>query len=158
MFAPAVHLPIWGSILQVGLCFAAAETILGARLAIFFGVLGHFVATMAGRFFLWLGPKVIFGLPAWIAHVHDNGPSAATITLGMILAWKVRSWLLAAGILIFVVSESFVLPGLTAHEHIVAICFATLSYFVWQNIERIRNAMQRRKSTTHKSTFTPAAN
>jgi hypothetical protein len=145
MFAPALRLPLWGAILQVAVCFAAAEAILGTRLAIMFGILGHTVATITGRIFIWIGPHFIFGLPRWLSTVHDNGPSAATLTLGMLLAWKTRSWVLAALIITFVGLESRFDSGLTSDEHIMAVIFATLAYLVWHYSEILMHKFLRKQ-------------
>lgn len=140
MVAPAPSLPVWGSVAQVALVFAVAEAALGRRQAIGVALLGHAVATMSARAFIWLGPTVWSGLGPGYAHVLDTGPSAATVALTAYLAVVLRTPIVGIAALAGLLSELWVRPDLAGREHVVALAVGVIAGALCLARQRRRNA------------------
>lgn len=126
MVAPAPMLPVWGSLIQVALVFTVAEAVLRWRAALGVALLAHLAATLAARFFIWLGPTVFTGLPPRYLHVLDTGPSAATVALVACLAVVLRAPILGTLVLAGMLSELWARPDLAGREHIIALAVGAL--------------------------------
>lgn len=121
LFAPSPMLPAWGSIVQVLLVVGLAEAAVGRMKTSAVALLGHGVATVAARFFLWLGPGWPLGLAAASRAALDTGPSAATLSVAAYLAVVTRSRVLGVAFVALMVAATVTAPGLAASEHVVAL-------------------------------------
>lgn len=146
LFAPATNLPFWGALLQVVVCLAACEAILGRRTTIVVGALSHVVATLSARILVALGTSVAVGLSAHYLAQSDSGPSAATTALGIYLALIRRSRLLLVAMLAWPVIEAIVRPGLAEREHAVALAIGALCAAVTKLDRWLRVRRQPRNS------------
>src|SRR5262249_49412649 len=75
MFAPAALLPFWFALLQVGVVYVLAQSLLGTRRTVLVAVAGHVLATVSAHVWVAMGPPI--GGAHRYAHVGGAGPSAA---------------------------------------------------------------------------------
>jgi hypothetical protein len=119
MFAPAALLPFWFAIIQVGVVYGLAQTILGWRRTVLVAVAGHVLATCSAH--LW----ILLGRPLGVGHRYDTfgdaGPSVAVVTVIAYLAViRGASWLV--GVLVaYDVIELAVFNGLSQREHLLGV-------------------------------------
>jgi hypothetical protein len=119
VFAPAQMLPFAFAVLQVTVVFGAAQILLGWRTALVVGLVGHSLATMSARGWIWLGPPV--GLPHRYLDFPDAGPSVAVVALAAYLAMERRLVWLAAILVTYHVAEMVLIHGLSQREHLVGV-------------------------------------
>jgi len=119
MVAPAQMLPFAFAVLQVTVVFGVAQILLGWRQTLVVAVLGHGLATMSSRFWIWLGPPV--GLPPRYLDFPDAGPSVAVVALIAFIAMERRLRWLAAVLVAYHVAEMVIFHGLSQREHLVGV-------------------------------------
>jgi hypothetical protein len=117
MFAPAALLPFWFALLQVGVVYSLAQTLVGTRQTIIVAAAGHTVATLSAHLWIFIGPPI--GVGRGFAHFGDAGPSVAVIALVAYLAVVGRVGWLAIGLIAYHAVEVGVFNGLSQREHLV---------------------------------------
>lgn len=130
MIAPSPLLPAWGSIAQVVVVFAIAESAVGRSWALAVAATGHAIATWSTRVVLALPPGSLLahaiGLPMSYRSALDTGPSAATVALGVYLAVVLRTPVLGAAFSALIALAYVVHPDLAGREHMVALAVGVL--------------------------------
>jgi len=124
VFAPAELLPFGFAVAQVTLVFAAAQVLLGWRRTLLVALVGHAVATVSARGWIWLGE------PLGVAHRHldapDAGPSVAVLALAGYAMVALRAGWLAALLSAYHLIENLLLDGLAQREHLVGVLAGVL--------------------------------
>jgi len=133
MIAPALFLPLWGSLLQIIVVVGGAELLFGWRRVLAVGLFCHAVATIAPRAFL-LDPRSVGAFDLTWAKVaaRDTGPSAMTIGLAAFAFLRERARVLFILLAIGVSSSIVWAPQLAGYEHLVAVIAAGVVAFAWR--------------------------
>ncbi|GAA3844676.1 hypothetical protein ACFS5L_00030 [Streptomyces phyllanthi] len=121
LFVPALHLPVWGALLQILCVFGIAEICLGRWRALAVAYGATLAGTLYARVGVALGPDVPLGLPASDAGVVDTGPSAAVVGLAVVVGLRHRAYVTAALVIVAMVVEVLVKENLAGKEHLAAI-------------------------------------
>ncbi|KUO22914.1 hypothetical protein [Streptomyces dysideae] len=121
LFVPALHLPVWGALVQILLVFGIAETCLGWRRMLVLAYVATLAGTLYARVGVWLGPDVALGLPGSDAQVVDTGPSAAVVGLAVFVGWRYRAYVTAGAVVVAMVVEVVLKNNLAGKEHLAAI-------------------------------------
>jgi hypothetical protein len=117
MFAPATLLPFWFALLQVGLVYSLAQSLIGVRRTIIVAVAGHALATFSAHLWIVLGRPL--GVGHGYLHFGDAGPSVAVITVIAYLVVAHRASWLAIGMIAYHVTEVGIFNGLSQREHLI---------------------------------------
>ncbi len=125
VFATAPPLPWWGALAQLTVVTGLAQYLLGTPRTLALSGAANALATAAGRLFIAAGGWL--GLPGRFLHEADVGPSVVVLALLAYLGLRHRKWWLLAGLLVYEVGESLILPGLDQREHIVALVIGALA-------------------------------
>jgi hypothetical protein len=125
VFAPAQMLPFAFAVLQVTVVFGIAQMLLGWRCVLVVGLIGHALATISARGWIWLGPPV--GLPARFLDFPDAGPSVAVVTLAAFVAVDRRLRWLAWLLVTYHAAEMAIFHGLSQREHLVGVLVGVVS-------------------------------
>jgi hypothetical protein len=123
IFAPAPHLPLWGSVLQVVVVVGLAELLLGWRWVLVAGLACHVAATLAARGIFAIEPHHLgaVALPLSMAAERDTGPSALTVGLAASLVVRERLRSLTVVYVICVATATLLAATSVAGvEHLVA--------------------------------------
>jgi hypothetical protein len=162
MFAPAALLPFWFAIVQVGIVYGLAQTIIGWLRTVLVAGAGHVLATCSAH--LW----ILLGRPLGVGHRYDTfgdaGPSVAVVTvIAYIAVVRGASWLV--GVLVaYDAIEIVVFNGLSQREHLVGVVVGA----VCAGVARVRAGRRRsagirrtepglgRSGTGHHGTLTTA--
>jgi lysylphosphatidylglycerol synthetase-like protein (DUF2156 family) len=125
LVVPALLLPMWGSLLQVGIVVTVASMLVGWRtvLAVAIGV--QYAATLAIHSFYRLGNRAWFGLTEAQMTVLDTGPSVAVMALAAFVSARLRTWTITLTLLGIIVFEIVSTPTLATIEHVIGVAAGT---------------------------------
>ncbi|MFH9422808.1 hypothetical protein [Streptomyces sp. NPDC017529] len=139
LFVPALDLPVWGALAQLLLVFGICEICLGRARTLAIAYAATLAGTMYARIGIWLGPDNPIGLPPTDAFVHDTGPSAAVVGLGIFVCWVYRAWFTCALVVLAMVYEVvFIKNNLAGREHIAAVVAVLALCGAWEVLHRRR--------------------
>lgn len=158
LLAPAIGLPIWGALAQVLFCFGLAEVHLGRARVVGVLIASHVTATLFGRLFVALGPRVPFhlGLPRSTRWQRDTGPSAAVVGVGTYLGVCLKLPILTTILVASMVALCAVEPGLAGREHLVAIATGGVMALTVHGYRTIRDRISESVERAHPTRPGPA--
>jgi hypothetical protein len=117
MFAPAALLPFWFALLQVGVVYSVAQSLVGVRRTVFIAFAGHALATFSAHLWIVLGRP--FGVGHGYEHFRDAGPSVAVIAVIAYVVVAHRATWLAIAMIAYHVTEIGIFNGLSQREHLI---------------------------------------
>ncbi len=126
LFLPTPLLPLWGAAAQLLVVIGLGELVLGRWITLLAAGVGQVSATFAARLLLDVGAGRFVGLPHFLAHALDTGPSGVTVAVGACALMASRCHQLTALLAAALVLAACLGPGLDGPEHLVALVCGVL--------------------------------
>ena len=126
LFLPTPLLPLWGAAAQLLVVIGLGELVLGRWLTLLAAGVGQVSATFAARLLLDVSAGRFVGLPHFLAHALDTGPSGVTVAVGACVLMASRCHQLTAVLAAALLLAACLGPGLDGPEHLVALVSGVL--------------------------------